>query len=148
MRRLYICLVITSLWCGSVLAEPKDDALAVVAQWTAAFGAADVDAITKLYAPGALFMGTRSQSVVTDAQAIRDYFERALNNNRPRTATLGVHEVAVLSDTVVVVTGLDTTTSTREGTTTSTVGRVTFVVARGDAGWQIVHFHRSAQPSR
>jgi uncharacterized protein (TIGR02246 family) len=130
------------------MAGPKEDALAVVAQWTSAFGAADVDAITKLYAPGALFMGTSSSSVVTDSQGIRDYFERALNDGRPRTATLGEHEVMVLSDTTVVVTGHDTLTSTRDGATTSAVGRVTFVVARSDVGWQIVHFHRSAQPSR
>jgi hypothetical protein len=52
----------------------------------------------------------------------------------------------VLSDTVVVVTGLDTVTGTRDGKTYSANGRVTFVIAKRNVGWQIVHFHRSAMP--
>jgi uncharacterized protein (TIGR02246 family) len=134
------------LAAASTFAGPKEDALAVVEQWSAAFSAADVDAITKLYAPDALFIGTGSRSVVTDPAEIRAYFVRALGSDRPRTATLGEHEVAVLSDTAVIVTGLDTVTRTRDGVTTSADGRVTFVVARRGASWQIVHFHRSAQP--
>ena len=52
----------------------------------------------------------------------------------------------VLSDTAVVVTGLDTVTGVREGTPYSANGRVTFVVAKRGSEWQIVHFHRSAMP--
>ena len=50
------------------------------------------------------------------------------------------------SDDAVLVTGLDTVTGVRDGTPTSAVGRVTFVVAKRGADWQIVHFHRSAMP--
>lgn len=67
-------------------------------------------------------------------------------NNRPRSAELGKHAVSVLSDSTVIVTGLDTVTSVRDGVRTSANGRVTFVIARRGADWQIVHFHRSALP--
>ena len=52
----------------------------------------------------------------------------------------------VLSDNAVLVTGLDTTTRVKDGTPISASGRVTFVVAKRGADWQIVHFHRSAMP--
>jgi hypothetical protein len=57
----------------------------------------------------------------------------------------GVHEIAVPSDTTVIVTGLDTVT--RDGVTASAAGRVTFVVAQRGAAWRIVHFHRSVLPN-
>ncbi|HEY6508360.1 MAG TPA: nuclear transport factor 2 family protein, partial [Vicinamibacterales bacterium] len=52
----------------------------------------------------------------------------------------------VVSDTVVVVNGLDVTYATRDGKTIENPGRFTFVVARRGADWQIVHFHRSGVP--
>lgn len=133
--------------CMPAAAGPREDALAVVERWAAAFTASDVDAIVALYAPQALFIGTGSRSVVNDPAAVRAYFERALLNNRPRSAELGEHEVTVLSDSTVIVTGLDTVTSMRDGVRTSAIGRVTFVIAHTGATWQIVHFHRSALPN-
>ena len=53
----------------------------------------------------------------------------------------------LLSDTAVVIAGLDTMTGVRDGQTLRNGGRVTFVVAKRDSDWQIVHFHRSAMPN-
>lgn len=131
---------------ATAAAGPREDALAVVERWVAAFTASDIDAIVALHAPDALFIGTGSRSVINDPAAVRTYFERALLNNRPRSAKLGEHMVTVVSDSTVIVTGLDTVTSTRDGIRTSAVGRVTFVIARRAATWEIVHFHRSALP--
>ena len=83
---------------------------------------------------------------LTKPEDIRTYFEAALLNNRPRGATLNSYESMVLSDNAVLVTGLDTTTRVKDGTPISAPGRVTFVVAKRGADWQIVHFHRSAMP--
>jgi len=138
--------LITSL-CSTAIAGPKEDALEVVAKWTKAFTDSDVDGIVKLYAPDALFLGTGSKTLVTKPEEIRKYFEQALLSNRPRGAKVGDHSVMVVSDTVVVVTGLDTVTGVRDGTPFSANGRVTFVVARRGSEWQIVHFHRSAMPN-
>ena len=52
-----------------------------------------------------------------------------------------------LSDTAVVIAGLDNVTGVREGKSFSNVGRVTFIVAKRGTDWQIVHFHRSAMPN-
>jgi uncharacterized protein (TIGR02246 family) len=146
MRRCLAAVVLCISLSSSTVAGPKEDALAVLDAWTKAFAASDVDAIVKLYAPDALFMGTGSKSVVTKPEGIRAYFENALLKDRPRGASLNSFESMVLSDDAVLVTGLDATTRVKDGTPISAPGRVTFVVAKRGADWQIVHFHRSAMP--
>ena len=129
-----------------VLADSGDEAMQLVERWVKAFTASDVDGITQLYAADATFIGTSSQAVLATPADIRRYFERALLNNRPRSAMLGEHVVTEVADGTVVVTGLDTVTSVRNGVPTSARGRLTFVIAKRGADWRIVHFHRSALP--
>jgi len=146
MRKLLIAGALFASLCTTAIAGPKEEALQVLEKWTKAFTESDVDGIVKLYAPDALFFGTGSKTLVTKPEEIRKYFEQALLSNRPRGATLDTHSATVLSDTAVVVTGLDTVTGVRDGKPFSANGRVTFVVAKRGSGWQIVHFHRSAMP--
>ncbi|MGH6713583.1 MAG: SgcJ/EcaC family oxidoreductase [Bradyrhizobium sp.] len=120
--------------------------MAILDKWTTAFAASDVDAIVALYAPDALFMGTGSKTVVTDTASIRKYFEDAILTRRPRAAPISSSEVMVLSDTAVVVTGLNESMGVLDGKPFSNPGRVTFVVAKRGPEWKIVHFHRSAMP--
>ncbi len=128
------------------MAAPKE-ALQVLEKWTKAFTDSDVDGIVKLYAPDALFLGTGSKTVVTKPEGIRAYFEQALLTNRPRGAKVVDQSVLVVSDTVVVVTGLDTVSGVQNGTPTSANGRFTFVLAKRGTDWLIIHFHRSAMPN-
>jgi uncharacterized protein (TIGR02246 family) len=100
-----------------------------------------------LYAPDATFIGTGSKALVTTPEEIRKYFEGALLGSRRFVATIGDRAVTVLSETAVVVTALDTLAVTMDGKTQDVHGRLTFVLAKRDAGWKIVHFHRSAMPS-
>jgi uncharacterized protein (TIGR02246 family) len=146
MRNLLVIVTLFAALCTTAVAGPKEDALQVLEKWTKAFADSDVDGIVKLYAADTTFMGTGSKTVVVKSDEIRKYFEQALLNNRPRGATLGSYSAMVLSDTSVVVTGLDTVTGVRDGTPYSANGRVTFVVAKRGPEWQIVHFHRSAMP--
>jgi uncharacterized protein (TIGR02246 family) len=147
MRELLCAVALFAALCSTVIAGPKEEALQVLEKWTKAFADSDVDGIVKLYATDALFLGTGSKTVVVKPEEIRKYFEQALLNNRPRGATLGSHSAMVLSDTTVVVTGLDTVTGVRDGKPFSNNGRATFVVAKRGSDWQIVHFHRSAMPN-
>lgn len=128
-------------WAG-----PKEDALQVLEKWTKAFTDSDVDGIAALYAPDALFIGTASKAVIDKPAAVRAYFERALLNNRPRTARLDSESVLVVSDSVVAVSGLDTLTGVRDGKPLTANGRVTFVIAKRGGDWKIVQFHRSPLP--
>lgn len=147
MRAFLSAIAFLATLSTAAIAGPKEEALQVLEKWTKAFTDSDVDGIVKLYAPDALFLGTGSKMVVVKPEGIRTYFENALLNNRPRSATLGDYVPMTLSDTAVVITGLDTVTGVRDEKPFSAVGRVTFVVAKRGADWQIVHFHRSAMPN-
>ena len=140
-------VVLLALVAAGAAAQPRDEALRIVERWTTAFGNADVEGITSLYAPDATFLGTGSTGVLTSHAAIRGYFERALLVDRPRTATVTDVVVTVLSPNEVVVTGTDVVTRVRDGATISAAGRVTFVVVERDGEWRIAHFHRSAMPA-
>jgi uncharacterized protein (TIGR02246 family) len=146
MRNLLIAVGLFASLCSTVIAGPKEDALQVVEKWAKAFTDSDVDGIVKLYAPDATFLGTGSKTVVVKPEEIRKYFEQALLSNRPRGAKLDSHSAMEVSDTAVVVTGLDTVTGVRDGQPVSANGRVTFVIGKRGSNWQIVHFHRSAMP--
>lgn len=147
MRSLLVAVALFASLCTTAIAGPKEEALQVLQKWTKAFTDSDVDGIVRLYAPDALFFGTGSKTLVIAPQDIRKYFEQALLNNRPRGATLNTYSAMVLSDTAVVVTGLDSVTGVRDGKPFSADGRVTFVVVKRSSDWQIVHFYRSAMPS-
>jgi uncharacterized protein (TIGR02246 family) len=144
--RLFLAVISLLASLSTAFAGPKEDALQVIDMWAKAFTASDVDGIVKLYAPDALFVGTGSKTVVTNPEGIRKYFEAALLTNRPRGATLNSYETMPLSETAVIVVGLDTVTGVKDGNPISATGRVTFVVAKQGADWRIVHFHRSAMP--
>ena len=127
-------------WTG----QPRaDGAHEIVDQWRQAFLAADVDALVKLYAPDALFMGTGSQDVITGREEIRAYFETLFRTQKPRDGTSG-HTNRVLSDDALVVTG--TIASGRVVDGQGVPDRVTFVIVRRDGQWLIEHFHSSAMP--
>jgi ketosteroid isomerase-like protein len=70
-----------------------------------------------------------------------------LQRDKPRGAKLLEHSVRVVSDDVVIVTGLDRVSGTKDGAIHYTDGRVTFVIEKRGGTWQIVHFHRSAVPT-
>jgi uncharacterized protein (TIGR02246 family) len=131
----------------SAIAGPNEDALAVLEKWTKAFADSDVDAIVKLYAPDSLFMGTGSKTVVTDLADVRKYFEGAILTRRPRSAPITESHVMVLSDTAVLITGLNSSNGVQDGKPFSNPGRVTFIIAKRGSEWLIVHFHRSAMPT-
>ena len=127
-------------------AGPKEDAYQIVEKWGKAFTDSDVDGIAKLYSPDALMIGTAGKEVLTKPEQIRKYFEVALNTNKPRTAKLNSSEILVVDDNNVIVAGFDTITGTKDGQQLSSMGRVTFVLAKRGSNWMIVHLHRSPLP--
>jgi uncharacterized protein (TIGR02246 family) len=131
---------------SSANAGPKEEAYRVIENWGKAFTEADVDGIAKLYAPDALMIGTSGKIVLTKPEQIRDYFNVALNTGRPRTAKLVSSEALVIDDATVVIAGFDAITSVKDGQPVVGMGRVTFVVAKREANWMIVHLHRSPLP--
>ena len=146
--RTFLTMVMLMLMSSISLAGagPKEDAQQVVSKWSKAFTDGDVDAIARLYAPDALMIGTQGKVVLTKPEQIRQYFDVALNRDKPRTARLDSSEALVIDENTVLIAGFDTITSTKDGQQVVTKGRVTFVVARRGSDWMIVHLHRSPLP--
>lgn len=135
-----------TLPCGSgAIAGTTSDALQILAKWIQAFNSSDIDAIVSLYAPDALFIGTSSKEVGTGPEYFRRYFQ-SLKRDMPRGAKLESYSTVELSSTVVLVSGMDTVSGTKEGTTFHRPGRASFVLAKREEKWQIIQFHRSAVP--
>jgi uncharacterized protein (TIGR02246 family) len=146
LPRLSLACVMLLSACKSATPSSATAALHVVERWATAFRESNVDAIVSLYAPDASFFGTGSKTLVTTPAQIRSYFETALQRDKPRGAELREPSVRVASENVVIVTGLDRVSGTKDGSVYSTEGRVTFVIEKRGEDWQIVHFHRSAMP--
>ena len=149
LRCWLACVCLVSMYlaaCKSEASSPADDAMQVIAQWAKAFDESNVDAIVSLYAPDALFFGTGSKTLVSTPEQIRSYFG-GLQKDKPRGARLLEHSVKVISENVVIVTGLDQVSGTKDGSVYHADGRVSFVLEKRGSGWKIVHFHRSAVPT-
>ena len=147
MRRIIYVALLVCGFCSSVFAGPKEDAFQVVDQWAKAFTASDVDTITGLYAPDAVFMGTGTKVIVNQPEGVKKYFEATLLGNRKFVASFLDSSIVALNETTVVVTGLDKLSVTVDGKSLDLFGRVTFVLSKRESGWKIVHFHRSAMPT-
>lgn len=131
---------------SSPIAAPKAEALQVLAKWIQAFNASDIEGIVSLYAPDALFIGTGSKEVGSSPEYFRNYFQ-SLKRDLPRGAKLESCSTMELSSTVVLVSGMDTVSGTKDGATFYRPGRTSFVLAKREEKWQIVQFHRSAVPN-
>lgn len=127
------------------ISDPKAEALQVLANWIQAFNDSDIEGIVSLYAPDALFIGTGSKEVGTTPDYFRKYFQ-SLKRDMPRGAKLESYSTMALSNTVVLVSGMDTVSGTKDGATFYRPGRTSFVLAKREEKWQIVQFHRSALP--
>ena len=144
-RRFYLACLATLSLSSPAIAGPKEDALQVLDKWVQAFNASDIEGIVSLYSPDALFIGTGSKEVGTNPEYFRTYFQ-SLKRDMPRGAKLESYSALELSSTVVLISGLDTVSGTKDGVVFHRPGRASFVLAKRADKWQIVQFHRSAMP--
>jgi uncharacterized protein (TIGR02246 family) len=136
------------LICAPVLAGPKEDALAAYQKFFDAFTTDNHDQIVRLFAPDALFYGTRSTELVTTPEGIRQYFVAALTGTRGSVKATPFEQTAlVLSDSVVAISGKWQSERTSEGKmVTAGPSRNTVVMQRRGDRWLIVQFHNSPTP--
>lgn len=131
---------------GTLIAGPKEDALAVVEQFKKGFEASDADSIAKLFAKDAIFLGTQMQGPTTQADVILKYFVNTLAADKPRRLEIESYQALQLSETAFVFSGQNKFGRTKDGKQLETPARFSFVIAKGADGWRISHFHSSLRP--
>lgn len=147
---LYRAAIVLSclLTCAPVFAGPKEDALAAYQQFFDFFTTDNHDQIVTLFAPDALFYGTRSTELATTPDEIRRYFIDALTGARGTVKASSFEQTArVLSDSVVAISGKWQSERTADGKmVTAGPSRVTAVMQKRGDRWLIVQFHNSPTP--
>jgi uncharacterized protein (TIGR02246 family) len=129
-------------------AGPKEDAQAVFDKFLAALTAANVDAVVGVFWPDALFWGTTMPNLAITPEAVREYFNRGLGSRRPNElkATSLETSTLVVSDSVVLISGLWQVERLADGKPALTPLRVSIVVIKRGDSWRIAQFHNSARP--
>jgi uncharacterized protein (TIGR02246 family) len=138
----------TLLVCAPALAGPKEDALAAYQKFFEAFTTDNHEEVVRLFAPDALFYGTRSTELVATPDGIRQYFVEALTGRRGAVKATPFEQTAlVLSDSVVAISGKWQSERTLDGKmVTAGPSRNTAVMQKRGDRWLIVQFHNSPTP--
>jgi uncharacterized protein (TIGR02246 family) len=118
---------------------------AVTDAWVSAFNAHDVARIAGLYDAAAVLWGTLSPSIITSAQEVRAYFERAFSGDSPPMVTLDSALTRRFGD-VAVSSGGYTLKFWVDGVPRRMPARFSFTYRYAHAKWLIVDHHSSLVP--
>ena len=148
MFRRVALMAFAVLVCVPVLAGPKEEALTAYQQFFDAFVTDNHDQMVRLFAPDALFYGTRSTELVTTPDGVRQYFVEALSGRRGSVKATAFEQTAlVLTDGAVAISGKWQSERTSDGKmVTAGPSRNTVVMQRRGDRWLIVQFHNSPTP--
>lgn len=150
IRSLAFAAACATLLPLSAYAGAKEDGEAVFNKFLTEFTAANVDGVVGLFWPDALFWGTTMvPPLAATPAAIRAYFTPGMGTRQPneRKAMAAGLSTVVVSDTVVLISGLWQTEQMVNGVPTRSAGsRVSVAVTKRGDRWAMAQFHNSAQP--
>lgn len=122
----------------------REQVVAAVAAWVAAYDSRDPARISAQYAPDAVFWGTSSKTVRTTPAAIAEYFQDAAKRPDAR-ASIGEQHIRVYGD-VAIATGYNTFSNVRDGKRIPNPARFSMVFHKRDGKWILVDHHSSRLP--
>lgn len=148
--RVIITLLLVSLLFGCQTMQSQDTAkqqIATVTQeWIADMTAHDMDRVTALYDPDAVLWGTRSSTIRTTPEKVREYFGILRKVPPSYKATLGEEHIRVYGD-IAINSGTYTFSEERDGKEVLRPARFSIVFRREGGRWLIVDHHSSAVPT-
>jgi uncharacterized protein (TIGR02246 family) len=150
IRSLALLLLLMTLHPVRVLAgadalEAEQAVEQATQAWVEAYNSRDADRIAALYAPDALFWGTRAAAIADTPGQIAAYFVESVRNPNLRVK-VNERRIRVYGE-VGISAGVYTVTDVKDGREVSTPGRFTFVFEQRAGRWVIVHHHSSRMPS-
>ncbi len=139
--RLFLAFSMVLAITIAAQAGPKEEVQAAIANSDKIISAGNVDGTVALYAPDAVFWGTRSKEWATTPAAIKTYLTGALKAVRQ----VRTHDVtmAELSNTVVRVAGLIEITREENGQTAKTDNAISAVWVKSGDKWRIAQIQVS-----
>ena len=148
--RVIITLLVVSLLFGCQTMQSQDTAkqqIAAVTQvWIDDMTAHDMDRVTALYDRDAVLWGTRSSTIRTTPEKVREYFGILRNVPPSYKATLGEEHIRVYGD-IAINSGTYTFSEERDGKEVLRPARFSIVFRREGGRWLIVDHHSSAVPT-
>jgi len=130
---------------GAGALEIEQEAVQATMNWVEAYNSRDAARIAALYAPDAVFWGTRSSTIATRPEQILQYFTESAQNRNLRVA-IDDRRVRLLEHGGAVVAGSYTLKDVKDGQEVSTPGRFSFVLEKRGGQWVILHHHSSRMP--
>ena len=152
-KRVFLGWLITAVFLSfpfNAVAGPREDAQAVFDKFLNSFTAANAKEVVSLFTPDALFWGTTMPNLATTPEAIHEYFVTTFGSP-PRApgvvkaTSLGTSAL-VLSDSVVLVSGMWQIEWEKDGKPNLMPLRVSLVVTKRGDHWLIAQFHNSPWP--
>src|SRR5512142_3184137 len=101
MLKKVVGIALFTVWVPvAALAGPAEEASATLDRWVEAFNANDPNAVTALYTPDAILLGTSSPVMSQGTEQIFEYFARLPNSGNQ--VRISDRHMLVLNDTAVV----------------------------------------------
>jgi len=149
MRSLFVASIAVALTACQTMSNPdnaKQQIAALTQEWAAGMTAHDINRVTALYDEDAVLWGTRSPTIRTSPDKLREYFGILRSVPPDYKAVIGEQHIRVYGDTAVN-SGTYTFSETRDGKPVVRPARFSIVYRYHDGAWHIVDHHSSAVPT-
>ena len=149
MRSVFAAAVAVALAGCQTMPAPdtaKQEIAALTQEWAADMSAHDIDRVVALYDTDAVLWGTRSPTIRTTPEKVREYFGVLKTVPRDYKAVINDQHIRVYGDTAVN-SGSYTFSETRDGKLLERPARFSMVYRYHDGRWHIVDHHSSAVPT-
>jgi len=144
-KTIWACALVMMLAPAAASAGPAEEANDLLDRWVAAFNANDANAVTALYTPDAILLGTSSAVISQGTEQIFEYFARLPKSGSQ--VRISERHLLVLDDTAVVGAGFYEYELIQGGRAVLAPARFTMVMVKRGDHWLIAHEHSSQRPS-
>jgi uncharacterized protein (TIGR02246 family) len=140
--------LLTTGLCQTARAAPEDEVHARFEQWISIFNANNADQLSQLYDQNArLFSTGGNEKPIDGRDSIRAYFAPVFNRGSSSVAFDHDDAVKVFSDIGIETGYYHFDLIGADDKPVTLVSRYTFVFAKKDGSWMIVHHHSSRVPN-
>ena len=123
-----------------------------ILKWYSTLCSSNTEKLVSLYSSKITFLPTSSKIVIKDVKGVKDYFiviNEKYKTFKANKCTLLSPEIRLIDNNTVVVTGIDEFDGVIDNENKDSFnikGRQSFIFAKENNEWKIIHHHRSRLP--